>query len=95
MDQLIQHALLQYLITSMIPDDFWEPVKVILDESQIKKLNVIECTQDCIICSDTCHLFVELNCCKNNICMDCTTKWFNESVNCPYCKTDLRTYLNN
>ena len=52
---------------------------------------------ECYICLDNIHLnendFLELNCCKNNICLDCAIKWFNESVMCPYCKQDLRKII--
>lgn len=91
----IENVLLEYLTESLIPDDFWEPVKVTLSESQINQLNIVEITDDCIICSEINSTFVNLNCCNQKMCTSCSSKWFKESVNCPYCKMDLRTYLNN
>jgi len=85
----LENVLLEYLT-----DDFWEPVKVTLSGSEINELNTVNISEDCVICSETCNIFVVLNCCNQKICISCSERWFNESVNCPYCKTDLRTYLN-
>jgi hypothetical protein len=88
------HVLMNFLISNAIPDDFWEPVRVTLSRSEISSLKNINISEDCVICSETKSNFKQLNCCKQKMCDTCTIKWFNESVNCPYCKEDLRTYLN-
>ena len=73
-----------------IPEDFWEPVKVTLSNNVINSMKELHQTNECTICSDTKDLFKEMPCCKNKICDECTIKWFNESVCCPYCKKDIR-----
>ena len=88
-----EEILMNYL-TSSIPDDFWEPVKIKLNEKEISNLKNINTDDDCIICTQTKNIFKELNCCNQKLCNECCIKWFNESANCPYCKQDLRTYLN-
>lgn len=85
--------LLDHLINSeytFIPDDFWDPVKVILNENEINSLKLSNEKNECVICSDNKESFREMSCCKNKMCEECTEKWFNESVYCPYCKSDIR-----
>jgi hypothetical protein len=96
-----RRQLLRYLETYghdnvFIPDDFWQPVRICLSKSQIENIPdiITHGEEECVICSNKREKFKQINCCKNNICSDCVTKWFNESVKCPYCKQDLRTYLN-
>lgn len=73
-----------------IPDDFWEPVKVTLSNKIIDSMKKINEKDECIICSEDKNVFKEIPCCKNKMCNECTIKWFNESVCCPYCKKDIR-----
>ena len=94
--ELIEFMLFEFLSTAfnLIPLNFWEPVKVSLNNSQIDDLNNIKIIEECLICYETCSKFKEMSCCKNKICISCTKKWFNnESVFCPFCKHDLRIHF--
>ena len=69
--------------------DFWDPVVVPLPEGILpNSVNIIN--KECTICSHDSNEFIILQCCNNEICQDCSIKWFNLSVYCPYCKKDLR-----
>ena len=48
---------------------------------------------ECIICNDLKNDFKKVGCCNNNICLECTNKWFNLSVYCPFCKCDQRELI--
>jgi hypothetical protein len=92
-NSFIPEDLLDHLMNAeytFIPEDFWEPVKVNLNENEINSLKVCNENNDCIICSENKDTFKEMSCCKNKMCKECTQKWFNESVYCPYCKRDIR-----
>ena len=72
-----------------INDDFWDPVVVPLPEGILpNSVNIIN--KECTICSEDFSKFIILQCCNNEICQECSIKWFNLSVYCPYCKKDLR-----
>jgi hypothetical protein len=91
---LLENALIQYLTNYIdIDDDFWDPVKVVLTNEQIDQIPTIIKNEECVICSEQQINFKNLNCCKNDICDSCASNWFNESVNCPYCKKDLREVI--
>ena len=87
----LELLLVEYLISSL--NDFWEPVKVVLSESELNTFKIINSHDECTICYESCLKFNEMTCCKNKICTNCTKDWFNRSVYCPYCKQDLRDYL--
>ena len=74
------------------PLDFWDPVIVSLSIQQIDNLEYIynSVLLECIICNDLKKEFRKVGCCNNNICYDCTDKWFSLSVYCPFCKKDQR-----
>jgi len=71
---------------------FWDPVIVNLSIQQIDNLEYIynSVPLECIICNDLKKEFRKVGCCNNNICYDCTDKWFSLSVYCPFCKKDQR-----
>lgn len=78
-----------------LPDDgeFWEPVKVTLDKSQLKFDK--GSTYTCGICMGRKRVRYTLRCCEGDICKYCSINWFtSESVCCPYCRKDLRELLN-
>ena len=68
-------------------DDFWDPVRVSYD---IHNLESVTINQECIICISHKLEFKYLSCCKQYMCIDCSTQWFNISVKCPNCIKDLR-----
>ena len=74
---------------------FWDPVIVNLSIQQIDRLEYIYNTVplECIICNDLKNDFKKVSCCNNNVCLDCTNKWFNLSVYCPFCKCDQRELI--
>jgi hypothetical protein len=74
---------------------FWDPVIVNLSIQQIDRLEYIYNTVpvECIICNENKHDFKKVSCCNNNVCVDCTNKWFNLSVYCPFCKKDQRELI--
>jgi len=75
--------------------DFWDPVIVNLSIQQINHLEYIYNTVpvECIICNENKHDFKKVSCCNNNLCVQCTNKWFNLSVYCPFCKCDQRELI--
>jgi hypothetical protein len=85
-----EEELYNLLITPLIDDSFWDPVKVSLTPEQIDSLTEKEIIQECFICSEEHNLFNTLPCCNKEMCKDCVNIWFNESVKCPYCKFDIR-----
>ena len=97
LEQLIlernNYELMLYDYLLFVPDDFWEPVKIKLDYIKLNKLVTNDCLETCIICCFDKNKFVEMKCCKNSICTNCTDYWFNESVRCPFCRQDLREIL--
>jgi hypothetical protein len=72
--------------------DFWEPVKVTVDLSQVP---IIELDNwECPICACDKRQAHRLPCCNKVICRECGVSWFEtENVKCPYCRKDLREYL--
>ena len=99
MESLIQERnefeqyIYEFLVTPIISDSFWEPVKVVLPDHCKNKLIQVYGQSECIICRFDKLFFRELSCCKNKMCSCCINKWFNESVKCPFCKHDLRTKI--
>ena len=79
-----------FLVTPIIPDSFWEPVKVSFDG--VRELGDIIGKDICSICTYSRLNFKNVNCCNQKICNGCCYKWFNESVKCPYCFQDLREF---
>ena len=73
-----------------VPDNFWDPVPISLNISQIHDIPDIIETQECIICYENHLNFKKVRCCNNLICNSCAYEWFSSSVKCPYCKYDLR-----
>jgi hypothetical protein len=98
MDNLIrsrqdfENYVFDTLVTSLIPDSFWDPVKVCLPVDTITNLKKMVLNSECLICNDQKQNYSELPCCKNNFCDDCIAKWFCESVKCPFCNSDLRLF---
>jgi len=96
MEALIQERreyellIYDYLVSPIIPDEFWDPVMIGLDEQNKTKLKTVYEYNECIICCYNKHFYKEMPCCKNNICSGCVDTWFNKSVRCPFCKHDLR-----
>jgi len=90
--QYFENRVYDYLVTPFlfVPEDFWDPIKITLTPEQINTFNIISVEDDCIICTTNHNTFCELKCCKNKLCKECTNKWFNESVRCPFCVKDLR-----
>ena len=82
-----------YLVQSVIPDDFWEPVIVCLSPDQILKFERILISNECDICNEDHSLFLKLGCCTHYMCEKCANKWFSSSVKCPFCVQDLRNCL--
>ena len=82
-----------YLVNPIIPDDFWEPVIVSLSPNEISEFESVIHTDECAICNEDFESFLKLNCCKKEMCENCTMKWFSSSVKCPFCVQDLRSCL--
>ena len=100
--QAFEIQIYDFLVDPIIPDDFWEPVKIGLTPEQISKIitepqTMVESptTVECFICTEYTSDIHQIICCKNTMCMDCINKWFSESVKCPYCMQDLRNCLKN
>ena len=79
-----------FLVTPIIPESFWEPVKVSFDG--VRELGDIIGKDICSICTYSRLNFKNVNCCNQKICNGCCYKWFNESVKCPYCFQDIREF---
>jgi hypothetical protein len=96
MDNLIrsrqdfENYVFDTLISSLIPDTFWDPVKVFLDFNKILCFKELIVDSECLICCEQKKEYQLVPCCNNSFCKDCVFKWFSESVKCPFCKTDLR-----
>ncbi len=89
-DILARVVLLQTLQELMIPEDFWEPVKVTAHTENIKCFPMNE-PWECPLCCDQRFSKHILRCCDKEICDECVNNWFGqESVICPYCRTDIR-----
>jgi hypothetical protein len=92
--RFLNNPLIQFgNLFSGIPDSFWDPVVVSLSETQICSLKRKLKKQNCTICSDDVYNYKVLPCCKNDLCLDCTSSWFSKSVKCPYCNQDLRDFI--
>ena len=89
---IYENMLYDYLLAEPIntPDNFWDPVKINLPESDKLKLIQICKQEECIICCSEKTNFLEMACCKQKFCEECTDSWFCESVRCPFCNHDLR-----
>ena len=81
-----------YLVDTLIlvPETFWEPVKVSLTDEQIAAFKENNVSDECPICFEEKTLFISLNCCSQQMCKDCCKKVFKENVKCPYCNHDQR-----
>ena len=92
---LFEIQVYDYLVNPIlfISEDFWDPVKVGLTHDDISKCSEVLLNDNCIICTNDCNAFREVRCCKNKLCMECTDKWFSESVRCPFCIQDLRDFI--
>ena len=91
-----ENQLYDFLVTPIlfIDESFWEPVRVCLTVEQIESLPEVELeNKECMICKETLFLFNNLVCCNQLMCIECSFKWFECSVFCPYCKQDLREKL--
>ena len=74
-----------------IPDDFWEPIKI---TTGIENFNFIDENWECFICREDRTKKTQMKCCKQSLCYSCAENWFNkESVNCPFCKKDIRELI--
>ena len=73
-----------------ISENFWEPVKV--GFGGVKELKDVIGEETCCICMESHLNFKEINCCHQKMCNDCSYKWFDSSVKCPYCYQDLREF---
>ena len=98
LQQLIQEreefeqALYDFFINDylIIPESFWEPVKVCYQNVQSLQDIIIE--ENCVICTDKHTNFKKVHCCNQKICNGCCYEWFSISVKCPYCYQDLREF---
>jgi len=82
-----------YLVQNVIPDDFWEPVTISLTLQEISEFEKVSHSDECAICNEDLESFLKLSCCNQEMCENCTKKWFSSSVKCPFCVQDLRNYL--
>ena len=89
LDRLMNDRYL-ILFEDLVPEHFWEPVKVKLPDNVLQSMKEVHEKNECIICSEHKEIFKEVPCCKHKMCKDCTLTWFHESVYCPYCKKDIR-----
>jgi hypothetical protein len=92
--EIFEETLYNYLESPFIPESFWEPVKIGLNNSEIESLKICFNETECLICTENNILKRELMCCKNIMCGECSNKWFLKSVKCPFCIQDIRTFLN-
>jgi len=89
-----EDELYDFLVDDMfIPDEFWEPVIVNLTKQQIDLLKNKLNDDECNICTTTNSSFKLLECCGKDMCIDCSTNWFNRSTKCPFCNHDIRTLI--
>jgi hypothetical protein len=82
--------LYDYLVSPLIPDSFWEPVKVSF--KNVKELEDSIHQDECSVCMEKHINFKKLVCCNQEICNDCCYTWFDKSVICPYCNQDIREF---
>jgi len=82
--------IFDYLVEPVIPDDFWNPVVVCLSKEHLESLEELHINDTCFICTMDSNLFKKVHCCNKQLCNECTYKWFEISVKCPFCKQDLR-----
>ena len=94
----IRNGLLYIILTEdssniflNVPSNFWDPVIVKLPDGKVDDFDSIHIKDECLICTSEFDIFKKLPCCKNSICVNCTNKWFELSVKCPFCKTDIRS----
>jgi len=87
---LITEHLFRY---QEIPDDFWEPVIISLQDEQKSLLKNKLFRQECIICNEDSYNYKILPCCTNDMCHSCMDTWFDKSIKCPYCNQDLRDFI--
>ena len=77
---------------NIIPDEFWEPVKVTVDIKDMKfKYKIFKCP----VCCQNRRKILLTNCCDGEICKKCAVKWYTEChVTCPFCRRDFRVCTN-
>lgn len=81
-------------ILERIGNNFWEPVKITTSLSTLPYGCYAKDSYECPVCSEYRCKVYKLPCCKQRMCKFCGTDWFeNQSVNCPFCRKDLRDYL--
>lgn len=91
-EEAINQILSEILVVQpiQVPEDFWEPVKVTIKDTE----GVFKFTDEeweCLICREERTKKTKLHCCGQEICDSCVDNWFNkESVKCPFCKRDIR-----
>ena len=90
----LETLIYDYLVDPFlfITDDFWEPVIISLTDEQIDAFKTEIVETECIICTNESTFYKPLVCCNNKICVDCFKIWFKRSVQCPFCKQDLREF---
>ncbi len=96
MDRLITDIIELYFFSDAFSseNDFWDPVRIGLTTAQIGTFTTRDKSCDCPICMDKKSHSNKLLCCRNLMCRDCTNKWFEDSVKCPFCMCDMRDIKN-
>jgi len=78
---------------SLIPFDFWEPVKITIKDTH--KFEFVHEEWECIICREDKTKKTNLKCCDQSMCDVCIENWFTkENIHCPFCKKDIRQFYN-
>ena len=87
-DSALLQEIMERIFFQSIPDDFWEPVKI---TTSVESFEYADEEWECFICCAERTKKTQLKCCKQSLCDYCVTEWFSkESVNCPFCKKDIR-----
>jgi hypothetical protein len=91
-ESFILREIRDQIFFDSIPDDFWEPVKI---TTSVDSFEYIDEEWECFICREERTKKTTLLCCNQSLCDSCATEWFSkESVNCPFCKKDIRELKN-
>ena len=77
-------------LINVIPEDFWEPVRISFDINNLLDNYIYN---ECSICISNSNRFKIMKCCNQLMCAICADKWFILSVMCPYCNRDLREFI--
>lgn len=88
--QLYDYLIITNVNPFIIPDSFWESVKV--EFAGVKDLEDTIGEDICFICTEKHLNFKKVTCCKQKLCNGCCYQWFKESVKCPFCFQDIREF---